>query len=481
MKYDVVIIGGGVVGTLTARELMKYNLSVCLVERCSDVAAGGATKANSAIVHGGFDPEIGTLKARLNVQGTNMMQALTEELGVPYIKNGSLVLAFDSEQLEEVNELFHRGYRNGVKDLAVLNKAQVLELEPELSENVVGALYCPEAGIVCPYQLAIAAMGNAMDNGAHLKTDFEVVKIEKEGEYFAVSSENDTVYSRYVVNCAGLYADKIAAMTGDNRYHVIPKKGEYILLDKSEGKLVSHTIFQVPTKEGKGILVTPTVDGNLLLGPTSVAFEDKEDVDTTAQGLDTVLSIAAKSVKVLPSRKAITSFAGLRSFIGGDFVIEPSVKDSNFINTVGIDSPGLSSSPAIALEVVALLEKQGLALVKNESFNGTRRTMHGFSKLSIEEKNEIISKNHRYGKIVCRCEEVTEGEIVDAIHQNPPATTVDGIKRRTRARMGRCQGGFCTTYITEILARELGVSEYEITLKSAKSKLLTEGCDNEEN
>ncbi len=475
MKYDVVIIGGGVVGTLTARELMKYKLSVCLVERCADVAAGGATKANSAIVHGGFDPEIGTLKARLNVEGTQMMEGLTKELGVPFIKNGSLVLAFDSEQLESVNELFHRGYRNGVKNLAVLNKAQVLELEPQISANVVGALHCPEAGIVCPYQLAIAAMGNAMDNGATLKTDFEVTKIEKNDGVFAISSANETVYGDYVVNCAGLYADKISALIGDDRYKVVPKKGEYMLLDKSEGNLVSHTIFQVPTKEGKGILVTPTVDNNLLLGPTSVEIDDRENVDTTQDGLDTILKIAAKSVKALPARKAITSFTGLRSFIGGDFVIEASVKDNHFINTVGIDSPGLSSSPAIATYIVELLREQGLSLVKNDAFNGTRHTNHGFNKLSVEKKNEIIAKNPKYGKIVCRCEEITEGEIIDAIHQNPPATTVDGIKRRTRARMGRCQGGFCTTYISEILARELSLAEEDITLKSADSKLLVKG------
>lgn len=476
MTFDVVIIGAGVVGALTARELMKYNLSVCVLEKNSDVAEG-ATKANSAIVHGGFDPEIGTEKARLNVRGTELMPALAAELGVKYKNNGSLVLAFDGDELETVNELYHRGYRNGVRGMTVLNKNQTLELEPNISDEVVGALHVPSAGIVCPYQLAIAAMGNAMDNGAELKTRFEVTKIERDGEVFVISSPADRVNARYIVNCAGLYADKISAMIGDDRYHIIPKKGEYLLLDKSEGKLVSHTIFQVPSKVGKGVLVTPTVDGNLLVGPTSEVIDDKECRDTTLAGLDKVRALASRSVKNVPFRKVITSFTGLRAFAGEDFVIEPSVKDAHFINTVGIDSPGLSSAPAIAEEIAKILEKQGLTLTKNKSFNGIRRNHHGFFELSVEEKNEIIARDKRFGRIICRCEGVTEGEIVEAIHQNPKATTVDGVKRRTRARMGRCQGGFCTSYITEILARELGVTEEEIALSADRSKLLCGGED----
>lgn len=476
MTFDVVIIGAGVVGALTARELMKYNLSVCVLEKNSDVAEG-ATKANSAIVHGGFDPEIGTEKARLNVRGTELMPAIAAELGVKYKNNGSLVLAFDGDELETVNELYHRGYRNGVRGMTVLNKNQTLELEPNISDEVVGALHVPSAGIVCPYQLAIAAMGNAMDNGAELKTRFEVTKIERDGEVFVISSPADRVNARYIVNCAGLYADKISAMIGDDRYHIIPKKGEYLLLDKSEGKLVSHTVFQVPSKVGKGVLVTPTVDGNLLVGPTSEVIDDKECRDTTLAGLDKVRALASRSVKNVPFRKVITSFTGLRAFAGEDFVIEPSVKDAHFINTVGIDSPGLSSAPAIAEEIAKILKKQGLTLTKNKSFNGIRRNHHGFFELSVEEKNEIIAKDKRFGRIICRCEGVTEGEIVEAIHQNPKATTVDGVKRRTRARMGRCQGGFCTSYITEILARELGVTEEEIALSADRSKLLCGGED----
>ncbi len=474
MVFDVVIIGAGVIGAITARELMKYDLSVCVLEKQYDVAEG-ATKANSSIVHGGFDPEIGTKKARLNVRGAELMPSLAADLGVKYKNNGSLVLAFNGDELEIVNELYHRGYRNGVKNMTVLNKKQTLELEPNISDEVVGALYVPSAGIVCPYQLAIAAIGNAMDNGAELKTGFEVVRIEKDGEDFAVSSPTETVKGRYVVNCAGLYADKIAAMIGDDRYNIVPKKGEYLLLDKSEGGLVSHTVFQVPSAAGKGVLITPTVDGNLLVGPTSEAIDDRECKDTTLAGLDKVKLLASKSVKNIPFRKVITSFTGLRAFAGDDFVIEPSVKDPHFINTVGIDSPGLSSAPAIAEEIAEILGNQGLSLTENKNFVGIRRTHHGFAELSVEEKNEIIAKDKRFGRIICRCEGVTEGEIVEAIHQNPKATTVDGIKRRTRAKMGRCQGGFCTSYLTEILARELGVSEEEITLRSTDSKLLFGG------
>lgn len=471
MTYDVVIIGAGVVGALTARKLSSYDLKVCVVEKQADVACG-ASKANSAIVHGGFDPEEGTLKAKLNVLGASMMEKITKELDVHFINNGSLVVAFDSEQDGHIKKLYERGINNGVPGLSVLTGEQARALEPNLSENVTSALRCTSASIVCPYDLTIAAMGNAMDNGADLMLNFDTESIVYENGMFAVSDGKETVYAKYLVNCAGTGACKIAGMLGDN-YTLTPKKGEYMLFDRSEGKTVSHTIFQVPSKVGKGILVTPTVDGNLLIGPTSVPSES-DDKTTTADGLDFVKQIALKSVGTLNFRKIITSFTGVRASVSesADFVIDYSAKYENAVNTVGIDSPGLSSAPAIAEYVADMLVKHGLSNVKNESFNPLRTSCRHFEKLTDEEKNALIKERPEYGRVICRCETVTEGEILMAMVQNPKATTLDGVKRRTRSGMGRCQGGFCTPFITGLLAEKLGTDEMNVTKFGGKSRLL---------
>lgn len=470
--YDVAIIGVGVVGALTARELSKYQVKVCMLEKGDDVAMG-ATKANSAIVHGGFDPEPGTLKAKLNVEGTRMMPELTAQLHVPYQQNGSLVLAFSEEEAKHVKMLYERGLENGVPELEILDHDQLLAMEPNLSDNVVCGLLSKWAGIICPYYLTIAAAGNAMDNGADLMTNFEVTSITEDAEGFTISNGEKEIRARYIIDSAGVHADEVAALIGDTSFSVVPKKGEYLLLDKNEGGLVKHTIFQVPTAAGKGILVTPTVDGNILVGPTSEAIDSKEDNDTTLKGLDTVRATALKSVKEIPFRSVINSFAGSRASVaGGDFILRPSEKSSRFILAGGIDSPGLSSSPAIAVYLTQILKENGLELVENPSFDGTRTSNLEFREMSMEEKNEVIKKDSRYGHMICRCETVTEGEIVQAIHQNPPARTMDAVKRRSRAGMGRCQSGFCTTYIVEILARELGIPEEEVTKFGKQANLL---------
>lgn len=472
MTYDIAVIGGGVVGGLLARELSKYKLSIAIVEKGDDVGMG-ASKANSSIVHGGFDPVPGTLKAKLNAKGALMMQSLTSELDVHYKNNGSMVLAFDSEQDEHVKTLYARGIENGIPGLSVISGDKAREIEPALSKNVTSALLCTSSGIVCPYELTIASVGNAMDNGAELLCDFEVVDIKDDGEKYDIVGKNgNTISARYVVNSAGIFSDNIAKMLGDN-YHITAKKGEYMLFDKSEGALVNHTIFQTPTKAGKGILVTPTVDGNLLIGPTSEICE-KCDGSTTLDGLDTVKAIAQKSTEKLNFRKIITSFSGLRSACDetDDFVIEMSKNSPRALELVGIDSPGLSSSPAIAEYAVELLKNAGLELVENENFNGKRISCRHFEKMSDEEKNELIKKEPAYGHIVCRCETVTAGEIIAAVRQNPPARTLDAVKRRTRSGMGRCQGGFCTPFITELLAREQGIDEVEVTKFGGDSKLL---------
>lgn len=468
--YDVTIIGAGVVGGMIARTLAEFDLKICLLEKESDVAMG-ATKANSAIVHAGFDAECGSLKARLNVKGSEMMEKVTSELGVKYKNNGSLVIGFNEDDRKTIEELLNRGTQNGVRGLRIIEKAELKELEPNISENVICALYAPTGAIVCPYELAVAAVGNAMDNGVELKCSFDVTGIDKTDDGYRILSGKEIVVTRFIINAAGLYADKIAAMVGDNSFGITPRRGEYILLDKECGKIVSHTIFRTPSKMGKGILVSPTVDGNLLLGPTSVNICDKENKDTTPEGFAHIIKEANENVKGVPLGKTITSFCGLRA-VGsdGDFIIKSPQK--GFINAAGIESPGLSASPAIALMIKEMLEEQGLVLVSKSNYNPVRKPMHYFKTASIEEKNEIIKKNKAFGRIICRCENVTEGEILEAIRTNPKPTDLDGVKRRTRAQMGRCQGGFCTPYIMKLLADETGISYEEITKCGGDSKLI---------
>ncbi len=468
--YDVAIIGAGVVGALTARTLAKYALKVCILERENDVAMG-ATRANSAIVHAGFDAKPGSLKAKLNVRGSEMMEHVAAELGVKYWRNGSLVIGFHEEDRRTLEELLQRGKTNGVKDLELVEGDALRALEPQLSRNVICALHAPTGAIICPYELTIAAVGNAMDNGTELKRNFEVISIVQEGEGYTISSENEKVRAKFVINAAGIYSDRVAAMIGDESFSVHPRRGEYILLDKECGGMVSHTIFRTPSKMGKGILVTPTVDGNLLLGPTSVDDTDKENRATTAEGFAKIIGEAAENVDGIPFGKAITSFCGLRAAGDtGDFIINSPRK--GFVNAAGIESPGLSASPAIAEYIVELLREQGLDLKEKADYNPVRKPAHYFREASLEEKNEIIKRDKSYGRVICRCETVTEGEILEAIHTNPGARDLDGVKRRTRAQMGRCQGGFCMPYITEILARELGVSCESVTKSGENSTVI---------
>lgn len=465
--YDVVVIGAGVVGGMIARTLSKYKLKICILEKENDVAMG-ATKANSAIVHAGFDAEPGSLKAKLNVRGSELMPKITDELGVKYKNNGSLVIGFNEEDSKTIEKLYERGIENGVKGLKIIGKKELKELEPNISDNAISALYAPTGAIVCPYELAIAAIGNAMDNGVELKLNFDVVSIEKIEKGYEIKSERESIKAGYIINAAGIYSDKIAKMAGDNSFDIHPRRGEYILLDKECGNLVSHTIFRTPSKMGKGILISPTVDGNLLTGPTSVDMIDKDDKKTTSEGFAKIIGEATENVNDVPFNKTITSFCGLRA-VGstGDFIIN--APEHGFINAAGIESPGLSASPAIAEYIADMLKEQGLELNKKDYFNPKRKPMHYFREASIEEKNKIIKNNPEFGRIVCRCETVTEGEILEAIRTNPKARDLDGVKRRTRAQMGRCQGGFCGPYITELLARELGVPYEAVTKFGGKS------------
>lgn len=471
MNYDVAVVGAGVIGSLIARELSRYSIKIALVEKCNDMAMG-TSKANSAIVHAGFDAKPGSLKAKLNVKGTELMPELCKTLGVPFKPVGSLVVAFSDEEVETLGELLERGKENGVPGLEIYDREKLREAEPFISDDAKAALWAPSAGIVCPYELTIAATENAVVNGTDFIRNFEVDKIDYDGSEFIIHSKEQEIKARYIINAAGVYCDEIAAMIGDTSIHTTPRKGEYMLCDKSVGHLAKHTIFQCPSKMGKGILVTPTVDGNLLLGPSAIDIEDKNDVTTCAETLGDVLTIAKKSVPCLTTREVITSFAGLRAHCDrNDFIIEPSSENPCFINVAGIESPGLSSTPAIALYVKDIL----LGMLDTEEktdFNPVREEPVRFRHMNNEERKALIEKNPAYGRIICRCETITEGEILDAINAPAGARDVDGVKRRTRAGMGRCQGGFCGSKVVELLARELGVEINEITKFGGNSRIL---------
>lgn len=467
--YDVAIIGGGITGCAIARELSKYDVSVVLIEKEEDVAAGGATKANSAIIHAGYDPVPGTLKARLNVLGNAMYGELTEKLDIPFKRIGSLVLAFNSEERMMLNELYRRGQENGVPGLKIIESHELKEMEPNVSDDAVAALYSPTAGIICPYEAAIAFYENARENGVDFVFDSKVISIKKE-DCFIVETTSGTIKALYVVNAAGVYADEISKMAGAEEFKIVPRRGEYVLLDKSQGNIVNHVIFQTPTRYGKGILVSPTVDGNLIVGPNAVDIGNKEENITTQKGLDEVVEGARKSVPGFDLRDRITNFAGIRAVpLNGDFIIGHSSKIYGFINVAGIESPGLTAAPAIAVEVREILSKAGLKLVKKDDFIDTR-TVVRFRDLNFQERAELIEKDPRYGKIICRCETVTEGEIVDAIKRG--ARSVDAVKRRTRAGMGRCQGGFCSPRVAEILSKELHIPMDKVTKSGDGSYML---------
>lgn len=465
--YDVAIIGAGITGAMIARELSKYDVKTVVLEKECDVSMG-ATKANSAIVHAGFDAENGSLKALLNVKGSEMFEQVCADLGVEYIKNGSLVVGFDGNDKSHLKRLLERGNKNKVKGLRLIGQEELRKLEPNISDDATCALYAPTGAITSPYELCIAAMGNAMDNGVELKTNFEVTDIKCYADGFEIFSGEEKIFANRIINAAGVYADSIAKMAGDDSFTIIPRRGEYILLDKECGKHLKQTIFKTPNEMGKGILASPTASGNIILGPTSENIEDKDDKNTTSKGLDDVKSGVFQSVKGINLGKSITSFTGLRA-VGstGDFIINSPVK--GFINVAGIESPGLSSAPAIAEYVIDMLSKN-LILQPKENWNGTRRSARWFKELSLEEKNKVIKENPAYGRIICRCETVTEGEILEAMAKNPKPCDLDGVKRRTRAQMGRCQGGFCSPYIMKLLAENKDLTTVN---KSGKGYLVT--------
>lgn len=472
MKYDVAIIGAGVVGSLITRELSKYNLKVALLEKTNDCAMG-ATKANSAIVHAGFDAKPGSLKAKLNVRGVDLMKTTCEELNVPLKNIGALVVAFSDEEVEHLKELLKRGQENGVPELSIVYRDELVKMEPNIGDTAVAALSAPTSSIVCPYELTIAGVENAVTNGAEFLRNCEVKAIKQNSDGFILDTTLGEIETTIVINAAGVFSGKVAEMIGDTSIEIKPRRGDYYLLDKSQGALAFRTIFQCPTKMGKGVLVSPTVDGNLIVGPSAIEHDDGSNVDTTAEGLDTVYNSAIKSIPAVSLRNAITSFSGNRAHCtADDFIIGSSEKNKNFINVAGIESPGLSSAPAIAEMVGEIVSSLVDEVEKKASFNPNRVAPVRFREMTSTQRAKLIEKNKAYGRIICRCETITEGEIIDAIHAPAGARDVDGVKRRTRAGMGRCQGGFCGSKVVEILARELNVPVNTITKFGGNSNIM---------
>lgn len=471
-SFDVAVIGAGVTGCAIARELSRYNLKVCVTEREEDVCSG-TSKANSAIVHAGYDAVPGSQKARFNVEGNRMMEALSKELEFDFKQNGSLVLCFAQEDMPALEELYQKGVTNGVEGLQILTGDQVREMEPNVTDTVVAALYAPTGGIVCPFGLTIALAENACENGVEFLFNTGIESVKKTESGYDLEAGDTLIHASCVVNAAGVYADTFHNMVSEKKIHITPRKGDYCLLDKEAGAHVSRTIFQLPGKLGKGILVAPTVHGNLLTGPTARDIADKEGTATTADGLAEVMEKAGLGVKNIPFRQVITSFCGLRAHEDGDdFIIGEAEDAPGFFDAAGIESPGLSSAPAIGVYLAELVAAK-LGAEKKESWNGKRKGFLRPEKLSRDERAALIKEHPEYGTIICRCEGVSEGEILDAIHRRPGAVSLDGIKRRVRQGMGRCQAGFCTPRTMEILARELGITMEEICKNAPGSNMLT--------
>lgn len=472
MIYDVAIIGSGVAGNAIFRELTKYNLKVVSLEKENDVSMG-ASKANSAIVHAGYDPEPGTLMAKYNVEGNKMFEKLCSDLSVPFKKNGSLIIGFDEADKKELELLYNRGIENGVEGARLLTKEEVLEMEPNLSENVECALYYPTGGIVGAYEFTTALAENAVENGGEIRLNSKVVGIEKNDNFKITLENGEEIEAKFIVNAAGIHADEIHNLVCKEAFKITPRKGEYFVLDKSQGSLFTKTIFQCPTKLGKGVLVTPTVHGNLLVGPDAINTHDKESVSTELDGLNKVREISLKTTNAVNFRDNIRNFAGLRAISDApDFIIGEAEDVKGFFDVAGIKSPGLSSAPAIAVDVVRMLGESGLSLYKKENFIEKREQIE-FIHLSPKEKAEMIKKDNRYGRIICRCENITEGEIVDSINRTLGARTVDGVKRRCRPGCGRCQGGFCGPRVQEIIARETGTNIEDILLDKKGSYIIS--------
>ena len=473
MIYDICIVGAGITGSLLARELARYKLKILVLEKENDVG-NQTTNANSAIIHSGYDPEPGTLKAKLNVLGNAKYDQLTKELDVKFSRIGSLTVATEEEQLPMLKDLAERSKINGV-EVKLLSPEEVIAIEPNISKEVKGALFAPTAGIIDPFNLCVHAMENAIDNGVELRLNNRVIDIKENGDLFEITTDKDKYQSRIVINCAGNYADRIAALMDDIDWKITPRKGEYFVLDHFDNTFVKHTIFPLPSKKGKGILVSPTYSGDYIVGPSSEEVQNKEDYATDAPTLNEVKNKSSILVPNIPFGETIRVFSGLRPTPSThDFIISYSKKSNHFINVAGIESPGLASSPAISDYVIENLVKPIIDLKPNPNFNAFVRPYRIIRELPDEEKQALINKNHEYGQIICNCEKISLGEIKDVLSRSCPPRSVKGVKRRTRAGFGKCQGGFCQSSVLLLLAEHYGVSPLDILLDNEGSNILVE-------
>lgn len=474
MVYDIVIIGAGVTGCAIARELSRYDANILVLDREEDVCCG-TSKANSAIIHAGFDAAEGSMMARMNVRGNAMMDDLARDLDIPFRRNGAMVVCIDEKERGGLQTLYDRGVKNGVEGLRIIERDELLQMEPNLTDEAVCALYAPSSGIICPFRLTIAMAECASQNGVEFSFDTRVDAIlrDKEGLWHLTTGKGPVV-TRYVINAAGVYSADFHNRVSATTLRIVPRRGDYCLLDKEAGTHVSHTIFPQPTAMGKGILVTPTIHGNLMVGPTAIDIDDLEATATTQQGIDTLIAGASLYVKDIPIKKVITSFAGLRAHEDGhEFILGESEDAPHFIDCAGIESPGLTSAPAIG-EYIGNLMKEKMDLKNKPDWNGIRRDVLRPTGLDMDARNELIRSNGAYGTIICRCESISEGEILDAIHRPVGARSLDGVKRRTRAGMGRCQAGFCSPRVMEILQRELDIPMEDVT-KSGRQSVMVLG------
>lgn len=470
--YDIIIIGAGINGALLAQRLSKYQLRIAILEKDNDVG-NEATAANSAIIHAGHDPKEGSLKATLNVRGNHLWEGLCQELGVDFLRNGAFVVAVSEHELDTLQSLYQQAQTRHIPS-RLLSRDEALSLEPNLSDHVIQVLDLPSTAIVSPWEVSVAAVEDAMNHGVDLFLNNQVQKIDQKHDHFVITTQQAHYTSRYVINAAGIYSDEIYAMVSNKEgYRLIPRKGEYFVLDRSETPVVSRVIYPIPTDVGKGVLVVPTIHNNVLIGPSSEIIEDKEGKANTAKALEYVREAASKTVKNIPMHTVIRTYVGVRpSHENYDFIIEEAQDVQHFINLIGIDSPGLAAAPAISEYVVEQLLKPQLKLELKTESRQARKPWIILNRMTIEQKQDLFAQDARFGKMVCRCELVSEAEIIDVIHRNAGAKTLKAIKRRVRAGAGRCQGGFCEPRVVQILARELNIDPTEVVLDSDDSNVL---------
>jgi len=470
MDFDVAVIGCGVSGANIARRLSVYSIKTAILEKAADVSFG-TSKANSGIIHGGFHHNKKYLKARLEIQGSLMFDQLRRELNFPFRRCGIIVAALHEEEMKAVEHLYMQGVENGVIGIELCSRSRILELEPKLSEDAAGGLYAPGGGIIEPYRFVFALVESALKNGVELFTNFKADKAAREGDFWRICAEDGReIKSRYVINAAGLFADEVSKTFGAEEFTISARKGEYFLLDRLTKACPSKVVFPVPTAVSKGMLVIPTVEGTALVGPTADAVEDKNDFSTTTKRLEQIIISGKTMIPSLSQNDVITNFAGLRPCLGEDFYIEASAKAPAFVQVAGIQSPGLTASPAIGEYVKNILLEMGLSLTEKPRWNPYVENRPLARELNLNELDSLIVKNPAWGNIVCRCENVSEAEIIQAVKLGH--TTLDGVKYFTRAQMGRCQGGFCTYKIIKIIMRETGLSWNEITKHGGKSRIL---------